>query len=330
MSMKRKAPYINRQQAATRYPTHEGYVASIPPASTVIPMRGGSLAWMSVAVALVTPHFFQLVFPAPSAASANPVLAQVRGQLVTDQRETFAGRAGYFQIIRSSHVYPAIPLRKCHLTQEPPPPIPAQGYQRVPYFHRSISPEIPMRAARVDAHAAAPINRSAYFKVPAFQGIVQPANAAIPFRTFPIGGIFTASHIPAVPAYIMCRFSSAEKTPVQPAEVTSGGGPEKRRQWSEVWTRPPLAFRWAAEIELDAVLSSTIVHHAAERPKSKAVQPVFTERDRKELVSSISRELQQEQEKREAARMEQAKLEAERIQNDDDEELYTVALMLLD
>ena len=147
--MKRKAPYIGRQQDATRYPTHEGYVVSIPPANPGIPMRGSSLAWMGVAAALVTSQFFPLV-PAPAAA-----------------------------------VQPEIPYRIAQvLPNLPSHHVPSQ-YQVFPYFTQPTHP-IPVRTNRVEFPPIEVANTSAFFKVLSFQEPAVPANPVIPILTRPL------------------------------------------------------------------------------------------------------------------------------------------------
>ena len=115
--------------------------------------------------------------------------------------------------------------------------------------------------------------------------------------------------------------------PASPAvqEAQSGGS---TRAWHSMWKRRAMAFEMNVFLRLDVVISGTLSIQRA--VKAKTISPVFTEQDREEIVSAVMAKIRRDESIRAAAARERVRIEVLQRQADDEEELFSLAVMLLD
>jgi hypothetical protein len=108
-------------------------------------------------------------------------------------------------------------------------------------------------------------------------------------------------------------------------EAQSGGS---TRVWHSTWKRRAMTFEMNVRLRLDVVFSGTMsIQRAA---TAKTILPVFTEQDREEVVAAVMAKIRRDESIRAAAERERVSLEVLSRQADDEEELFSLALMLLD
>lgn len=89
-----------------------------------------------------------------------------------------------------------------------------------------------------------------------------------------------------------------------------------------------MTFEMRVVLRLDVVMSGTLsIQRAA---KAKTILPVFTERDREEIASEVTAKMRRDESIRAAAERDRVRIEVLQRQADDEEELFSIALMLLD
>lgn len=89
-----------------------------------------------------------------------------------------------------------------------------------------------------------------------------------------------------------------------------------------------MAFEMNVFLRLDVVISGTLSIQRA--VKAKTISPVFTEQDREEIVSAVMAKIRRDESIRAAAARERVRIEVLQRQADDEEELFSLAVMLLD
>lgn len=108
-------------------------------------------------------------------------------------------------------------------------------------------------------------------------------------------------------------------------EAQSGGS---TRAWRLAWKRRAMTFEMKVVLRLDVVFSGTMSIQRA--VKAKTILPVFTERDREEIASEVTAKMRRDESIRAAAERDRVRIEVLQRQADDEEELFSIALMLLD
>lgn len=89
-----------------------------------------------------------------------------------------------------------------------------------------------------------------------------------------------------------------------------------------------MTFEMKVVLRLDVVFSGTMSIQRA--VKAKTILPVFTERDREEIASEVTAKMRRDESIRAAAERDRVRIEVLQRQADDEEELFSIALMLLD